>query len=479
MNKVAIRLAVGFAVSAVIGCTEGSRPPTTPSGHVELAAANGVIDWSCARLGAAKPSSGGGLWVFAAASQPCVGGMIAVTSTGADVSGPPPSNFRSTVTGNTVRLDWDYTGTGDGFQIEAGSSPGLSNLASARVPRTGPVSNFAVFGGVPAGSYHVRVRAFDSASVGVPSPDIVVQVGGAGPGCTGAPGPPGTPTSTVSGNNVTVFWTAPSGSAPSSYFIEAGTASGLSNAAAFDTGSTALSLSATAPNGRYFVRVRGRNACGTGPTSGEHVLDVGGSGPPPPPPPPVGQCPTSLSPQSQAVPGAGGPFQIIVNAPPTCAWSATTTEPWIVISSGSGVGTGPLNYAVQPNGATTRTGQIRVSGTSMLTATVTQDPAVASPQLQAAFTVSADPCPIVRPNPNQNPRLNCTFNGSTSTGAIASYEWTFGTFKASSQMVTNLVVECGFPPGEFLRDLTLTVRNAQGSSSSVTHAISFRNDSGC
>jgi hypothetical protein len=93
--------------------------------------------------------------------------------------------------------------------------------------------------------------------------------------------------------------------------------------------------------------------------------------------------------------------------------------------------------------------------------------------------VSANPCPIVRPDPNQNPRLNCTFNGGASTGAIVSYEWTFGTFNASSQTVTNLVVSCGFPPGEFLRDLTLTVRNAQGSSSSVTHAVSFRNDSGC
>jgi hypothetical protein len=565
MKKVARRLAVVFTISAGLGCAEESRVPTTPSANVELAlTSSGTIDWSCARVGASR-SSGGGLWLFAAVTQPCVTGAIAVTSTAAAVSGPPPSNFRSTVTGNTVRLDWDYAGTRDGFVIEAGSAPGLSNLARAQVPSVAPVSNFAVFGGVPAGVYHVRVRAFDSAGVGVPSTDIVVQVGGIG--CTLAPGPPGTPMSSVSGSTVTLFWSAPPGDTPSSYVVEAGTGSGLSNAAVFDTGSSALSLSATAPDGRYYVRMRGRNACGTGPASSEHVLDVGTATP--------AVCPTSISPLSQMVAAGGGAFQVMVTAAPSCAWSATSTVSWLVISAGSGIGPGPVNYAVSPNSAASRSGDIRVSGMTTIGMTVTQEggptittpptttcsytvsptthsipasggaasvtvttgagcawsvsslspfvkvssaanatgpgtasfsvdvnssaartgtariawnggsqditlPQAATSALQAAFTVSADPCPVIASGAAYA-RLNCIFDASASTGPIVSYRWEFGdnlSFTTTNSVVKTLQIDCGFG-GSALREVTLTVRDAQGHSHSVTKTIFFQRDSGC
>ena len=68
-------------------------------------------------------------------------------------------------------------------------------------------------------------------------------------------------------------WT-PSGGPVTAYQIEAGSVAGLSNLAALPTGNSATSLHATAPPGVYYVRVRGQNACGTGPPSNEIVVKI-------------------------------------------------------------------------------------------------------------------------------------------------------------------------------------------------------------
>lgn len=63
-----------------------------------------------------------------------------------------------------------------GFVVEAGSAPGLANLASFPVAggATLTVEN------VPPGSYHVRVRARNDIGLGVPSNEILVHVPAAG-----------------------------------------------------------------------------------------------------------------------------------------------------------------------------------------------------------------------------------------------------------------------------------------------------------
>ena len=50
--------------------------------------------------------------------------------------------------------------------------------------------------------------------------------------------------------------------------------SGAANLAVIDTGGAVLSLSANAPPGRYFVRVKARTACGAGPASNEVIVNV-------------------------------------------------------------------------------------------------------------------------------------------------------------------------------------------------------------
>ena len=79
-------------------------------------------------------------------------------------------------------------------------------------------------------------------------------------------------TATVAGNVVTLLWPAATGQ-PASYLVEVGSATGLSNLANVDVGNQ-LTLSASAPRGTYFVRVRARNACGTSGPSVEQTVVV-------------------------------------------------------------------------------------------------------------------------------------------------------------------------------------------------------------
>ncbi len=65
--------------------------------------------------------------------------------------------------------------------------------------------------------------------------------------------------------------------AATSYVIEVGTESGVTNIAMFDTGTTTASYLQYAANGTYFVRIRARNECGLSGPSPEPTVAVSGS----------------------------------------------------------------------------------------------------------------------------------------------------------------------------------------------------------
>lgn len=196
-----------------------------------------------------------------------------------------PAGLAASVAGNVVTLTWTAPVSGDpptSYVIEAGSAPGLANLAVIVI---GAAPTFA--GIAPNGTYYVRVKGRNASGTGPASNEIVVVVGGGG-GCTSPPSAPTNLGATTGGFSVTLAWTAPaSGCAPTSYIIEAGSTPGASNLANVDTGSTATSFGATAGPGTYYVRVRARNAFGVSGPSNEFTLIVGG-GPCTPPAAPTG-----------------------------------------------------------------------------------------------------------------------------------------------------------------------------------------------
>ena len=94
-----------------------------------------------------------------------------------------------------------------------------------------------------------------------------------------APGPPLNLSGSSSGSTVTLTWSAPiAGDPVVTYYIEAGSRTGLADLANFATFSTATRFSATGIGaGTYYVRIRAVNAAGVSVVSNEWILIVGGT----------------------------------------------------------------------------------------------------------------------------------------------------------------------------------------------------------
>jgi hypothetical protein len=179
-----------------------------------------------------------------------------------------PASLVAGVTGSTVSLQWQPSPGGVGVQyiIEVGSAPGASNVGRFNVGS----STSIVANNVAAGTLYVRIRASAGGIDSAPSNEVVFTVGAS---CASAPSAPGTLTSTVDGTSVQLSW----GAAPgvSTYLVEVGSAASATNLGTFDLGTTTTSYRAVGvASGTYFVRVRGRNACGLGPPSNDTVVTV-------------------------------------------------------------------------------------------------------------------------------------------------------------------------------------------------------------
>jgi hypothetical protein len=178
---------------------------------------------------------------------------------------PPPGGLAAAVNGSTVALTWDHSAGATAYQVRAGSASGLSNLASVAVPTNGLTAT------APDGTYFVRVLAQNSCAVSAASAEIVVTVGRPAV----APGAPLNLASTVIGRDVSFSWSAPAtGSPPSGYVLEAGSAPGLTDLALLPLGAVSSFATTGVPPGTYYVRVRAMNAAGTGPPSAEIAVEV-------------------------------------------------------------------------------------------------------------------------------------------------------------------------------------------------------------
>jgi hypothetical protein len=192
-----------------------------------------------------------------------------------------PTLNQAQVTGATVSLSWSIPLGTTGFRLEAGTAPGASNAVNTVLPA---IVSFTA-ANVPAGTYYVRVRAIDASGESATSNGVVVVVGASG--CSSPPQAPTLAPAQVAFNIVSLSWTPSAAGCPATSFnLLAGSAPGLVNAAAINT--PANVLSAFAPDGTYYVRVRALNQFGIGPVSNEIVVVVGSVVPPIPPVPSPG-----------------------------------------------------------------------------------------------------------------------------------------------------------------------------------------------
>lgn len=111
------------------------------------------------------------------ASPPSNEVIVAVPSGGGSCASPPnaPTNLTANVNANLVTLAWAAPVGGcapTSYVIQAGSAPGLSNLAILNV---GSATSLTV--SAPVGTYFVRVIAVNAFGGSVPSVDIIVTVG--------------------------------------------------------------------------------------------------------------------------------------------------------------------------------------------------------------------------------------------------------------------------------------------------------------
>jgi hypothetical protein len=176
-----------------------------------------------------------------------------------------PRQFTAATDGHAVTLSWLPPASGSpvtGYELEAGSAPGAADILRAAVA----VSPLTI-GAVPAGTYYARLRSVNQAGRSLPTADVAIAVGGCAP-----PGPISV-SAQLSGRVVSLAWTAPSGTAPFSYSLGAGSAPGAVDRGIFPMGGVTSYVIAPPP-GAYYVKAVATNACGQGPVSNEVLVTV-------------------------------------------------------------------------------------------------------------------------------------------------------------------------------------------------------------
>ena len=269
------------------GCSEG-RAPTSPSrAAVELAADLQPVSPPSALFGASAVDFARCLQ--SAGDPACfAGARIQRRAVGAAATAPgAPINLSTSSSGSSVTLTWGAPASGDPlttYIIEAGSGPGLANLANFTTNST--ATSFSA-SGIGAGTYYVRTRAQNAGGISTASNESILVVGSAG--CAAPPNAPSGLVITASGSTVTLGWSAPVGGCPAtSYLLQAGSSAGQSNLANSNVGSTTTYVASGVGNGTYYVRVRAANAYGQSAASNEFTLVVGSATPTPTPTPTPG-----------------------------------------------------------------------------------------------------------------------------------------------------------------------------------------------
>jgi hypothetical protein len=110
-----------------------------------------------------------------------------------------------------------------------------------------------------------------------------------------------------------------------------------------------------------------------------------------------------------SVPVSGGTFEIKIGTNPQCAWTASASEPWLVLATSSGKGPQTLSLRVSENTSPSeRNAQIRVAEHTIALhqAAAAAPPPPVTPAPPAPPTLPAPPAPPAKPDPPAQP---CTY----------------------------------------------------------------------
>ncbi|MCC6990319.1 MAG: hypothetical protein IT181_15035 [Acidobacteria bacterium] len=176
-------------------------------------------------------------------------------------AGPPlpPLALLATVQGTAVSTQWTENPQGPiitGYQVRAGSAPGLTDIGVLPLPAT--ARTFTA--NAPPGTYYLRVVAVNGAGAGVASNEAVIV---AQPGTCTIPAVPTGVVASAQPGRLTLRWNAAaSGAIPTSYIVYAGTTTGGTDRFAAGLPGTLTTASGLVPRGPYFIRMFATNACG-------------------------------------------------------------------------------------------------------------------------------------------------------------------------------------------------------------------------
>ena len=103
--------------------------------------------------------------------------MIVVVPSASSCEAAPnaPANFTATASGNSVTLAWSAPIGGcpaTSYVIQAGSAPGLADIAVVNVGSVTSLSAIAL-----SGTYYVRVIALNAFGISSPTGDVTLKVG--------------------------------------------------------------------------------------------------------------------------------------------------------------------------------------------------------------------------------------------------------------------------------------------------------------
>jgi len=257
-----------------------------------------------------------------------------------------------------VALVWDLPSAGSNlssYVIDVGSRSGLSDIGSVSIP-VGDASFIA--NPVRPGTYYMRVLGVSGGTVSAPSNEVMVI---AKPPQAFSPDTPNVGgRADVSDSTVSLVWSPNFFSAPaSSYVVRVGSWPGMEDVADVDVGPITALTVPNVPDGKYYVRILGRNAAGTqfDNSNGNGVIV---SGP----------CKFVVGTTIDSLSRLGGVLDgfLVRTSNPSCQWTAEKNRPWFdmwdsdlkPITGLARTGSASFSVSSGPNFGTNRVGLVRV-----------------------------------------------------------------------------------------------------------------------